>query len=491
MQEEARNTETHGRIWTNSNLRHKAVKFVSAGEVERNEPENADPEDRNTQSQSEPPCEEPEANLEKPSTPTEDTQENLFYFDSTGQSTVATGFPDPTLQLKSLDSDDTSEDEVVFTGRRNYTRPVVIETDGDELREMLQKSAPQKPTATSAPEMEQTMTRADQSEIDQSIAASHMVQARLSPETNDPLADYIANIDHDYDDETDEELPSHKQVNIRDSADGGPASEGSGVPDSSSTDDAQAVPSRTTRRAGNARAEGPEEFEVQSSIDGGYRLSTGQRTSEFNAEAPVLSRMYLDADMDTTRTPHDETEEMDPCDESDAVSEDEDAIDTDLLEELAIEYSMRHKKGSLGGKRSFPSAAAFADALEADPYYGFDIMDFDRPSLQKKGKGKKPPALDLMFSDSDLESHLQEVWQSDRKKKKAKKKEREELRSQGLLGRSPNDPDLKIKYSQGMNVEEVITEIRSFLLSSKTRYVCISRARTTPTNPRLVCLSPL
>lgn len=490
MQQEARNTETHSRIWANSNLRHKAVKFVSAGGIERNEPENADQEDRNTQSQSEPSYKEPEANIEKPSTPAEGTQENLFYFDTTGQSTVATGFSDPTLQLKSLDSDDTSEDEVVFTGRRNYTKPVVIETDGDELREMLQKSA-QKPAAISAPEMEQTTTWADQSEIDQGIAASHMVHALFSPEANDPLADYIANIDHGYHDETDEEPPSHKQVNVHDGADVGPASEGLGVSDSSSVDGPQGVPSRTAGRYGNARAEEREDLEVQNSTDGEHRLPTGRRTSKINPEAPVLSRMYLDADMNTTPAIHDETEELESSDESDAVSEDENAIDIDLLEDLAIEYSTQRKKGSLGGNRSFLSAAAFADALEADPYYGLDIMDFDRPSLQKKGKGKKPPALDLVFSDSDLESHLQEVWQSDRKKKKAKKKEREELRSQGLLGRSRNDPDLKVKYSQGINVEEVITEIRTFLLSSKTRYVCISLARTTPTNPRLVCLFPL
>lgn len=213
----------------------------------------------------------------------------------------------------------------------------------------------------------------------------------------------------------------------------------------------------------------------------------GCRNSGSKVKAPVLSRMDLDAEAKATPTSEDESEELDSSDESDMVSEEEDDLDTELLEALAIEYSTQNKKGRRGGKHPFPSASAFADALESDPYYGFDIMDFDRPSLQK-GKGKKPPALDLMLSDSDMEFDLQEVWQSDRKKKKAKKKEREELRSQGLLGRRPGDPDLKVKYSKGMNAEEVMTEIRTFLLSSRTRYVCISPVLTTLANPSLVYL---
>lgn len=166
----------------------------------------------------------------------------------------------------------------------------------------------------------------------------------------------------------------------------------------------------------------------------------------------------------------DEDVELDSMVEFYVDSDDED-LDTELLEDLAINYLADKKKGGRAGKVSFASATAFADALEADPYYGLDMMDFNRPSLQKKGKGKKPPAWDLMCSDSDLEAHLHEVWQVDRKKKKAKKKEREELRAQGLLGSHSGEADLKVKYAKGMNLEELITEIRSFLLSSNTRFV--------------------
>lgn len=177
-----------------------------------------------------------------------------------------------------------------------------------------------------------------------------------------------------------------------------------------------------------------------------------------------------DDDKDDDDEDDDEDVELDSMVEFYVDSDDED-LDTELLEDLAINYLADKKKGGCAGKVSFASATAFVDALEADPYYGLDMMDFNRPSLQKKGKGKKPPALDLMFSDSDLEAHLHEVWQVDRKKKKAKKKEREELRAQGLLGRHSGEADLKVKYAKGMNLEELITEIRSFLLSSNARFV--------------------
>lgn len=183
--------------------------------------------------------------------------------------------------------------------------------------------------------------------------------------------------------------------------------------------------------------------------------------------------MYLDTKPDPAVVSEKEDAELDTPDTSDLESDEEEDLDTDLLEQLALEYSNKKKKKGHTGKHSFPSASAFADAIDADPYYGFDIMDFDRPSLLKPGRGKKPPALDLMLSDSDLEVHLQEVWQTDRKKKKTKKQEREELRSQGLLGRTPEDADLKVKYSKGMNMEELMTEIRTFLMSPKTRYLQI------------------
>ncbi|KAI0587990.1 R3H multi-domain protein [Pyrenophora tritici-repentis] len=119
------------------------------------------------------------------------------------------------------------------------------------------------------------------------------------------------------------------------------------------------------------------------------------------------------------------------------------------------------------GKRdpSFPSATAMADALDMDPYSGFDVMDTERPSLKPKKKGRRgqpPPELD----DSDLNEQLQNAWAADRVKKRLKKAEREELRQQGLLGRKGKSANLKVKYQGGIEMEDIVEELREFMLGT-------------------------
>lgn len=127
----------------------------------------------------------------------------------------------------------------------------------------------------------------------------------------------------------------------------------------------------------------------------------------------------------------------------------------------------QHRVG--GGKRSeptFPSASAMADALAMDPYNGFDIMDTERPSLRLRKKGRRgqmPPELE----DADLGEQLQTTWENDRAKKRLKKAEREELRKQGLLGRKGKGADLDVKYKDGVDMMEVVEEIREFMISDR------------------------
>lgn len=130
------------------------------------------------------------------------------------------------------------------------------------------------------------------------------------------------------------------------------------------------------------------------------------------------------------------------------------------------------KQKSKRGKRTkteFPSASLMADVLDQDPYNGFDVMDFDRPSLRKKVKGRQG-ALPVELSDEELEANLREVWEADRKTKRQKKLEREELRAQGLLGKKNKfKADLKMKYSEGMSMVQIKDEIRQFLSSTHDR----------------------
>ncbi|EKG10732.1 hypothetical protein MPH_12216 [Macrophomina phaseolina MS6] len=125
----------------------------------------------------------------------------------------------------------------------------------------------------------------------------------------------------------------------------------------------------------------------------------------------------------------------------------------------------KQKSKTTRGRDSFPSASVMADVLEQDPYNGFDIMDFERPSLKKKKKGK---AADLPFelSDDELVAQLVNSWENDRSKKRVKKQERAELRSQGLLGKKNKfKPDMNARYNEGMSFVQIREEIKVFLNS--------------------------
>lgn len=458
MQQEAQNTETHTRWWSNSNLRHRSVQFVSAGQLQRNESGESDGEEDD---QMDADADEETTETENPSKPTEDDSYGAIFFDTTAQD-IETGLPDPIIRTDATDTDESSEDEVVFTGRRNNPRPIVVETSKDELHAALLSTS--RPPVIPDEQLIGQNGHLESSPPPLVAPTARQRRRRSHVEPVDTLADYIANIDQDY---YAEDTPSQSHVDVHGGLDADQDPAQVEIATEKHQVRAQRLPSRTQ----DSRAEDAEEAQVQSSIDGKL-ARTMVATRDPNAEGTVLSKMYLDTEPDASPDSDDESAEL-STQESDMSSEDDNELDDlDLLEELAVQYSTKSKKGNRSGQNLFPSASAFADALDADPYYGLDIMDFNRPSLQKKSKGKKPPALeDLMLSDSDLDFQIHEAWQNDRKKKKTKKKERDELRSQGLLGRNPGDADLKIKYAKGMNMEDFIIELRTFLLSPKNRSV--------------------
>ena len=128
--------------------------------------------------------------------------------------------------------------------------------------------------------------------------------------------------------------------------------------------------------------------------------------------------------------------------------------------------SRGRSKKSKRAKDSFPSATAFADALDEDPYGAFDIMDFDRPSLKPKKKGRKGELPVELQEDDEWEAQLREQWQTDRQKKSTRKQEREQARLAGLLGAAARGgrTDLHAKYANsGMDALQIKAEIRVFL----------------------------
>ncbi|KAF6813144.1 G-patch domain-containing protein [Colletotrichum plurivorum] len=115
------------------------------------------------------------------------------------------------------------------------------------------------------------------------------------------------------------------------------------------------------------------------------------------------------------------------------------------------------------------TAAADRFAKEADD---FDFMDWDRPSLKpKKGKGAKGRVPIFDVSDSELEGKMQAAWKNDRLKKAERKKQRQALRAQGLLGKHANPDDLRVKYPNGMALDEIADELRTFLLGSQATLI--------------------
>ncbi|CAG8230535.1 unnamed protein product [Penicillium nalgiovense] len=195
MQQEARNTETHQRSWSDISLRHKAVQFVSAGSLEPTS-EHADEDqtksDINQEEHETDNIPDKKADIEVP-----------FVFDSKGQGVIHTEHPDPVLQSKLSDIDDSSEDEVVFTGRRRNTKPVLIETHQNEIQEIVQADTVASIQRSLTPTLDDTQ---QDTHHDPSPAATPTGNPKFNTERpdwppdedTDPLADYIANIDNDY-----------------------------------------------------------------------------------------------------------------------------------------------------------------------------------------------------------------------------------------------------------------------------------------------------
>ncbi|KAH0493321.1 hypothetical protein TgHK011_008231 [Trichoderma gracile] len=137
-------------------------------------------------------------------------------------------------------------------------------------------------------------------------------------------------------------------------------------------------------------------------------------------------------------------------DEADDDTDDDDAIDPDVFDGLL--------------DVSCPSELEDDDILEE--HNGFDVMDWERPSVRrKKGKGGRLP-FSTEGLDSDLEETLRTAYNNDRHKKAERKREREELRAKGLLGKR-GQVDLRAKYSTGITMSQVIDEVKAFLAGSQ------------------------
>lgn len=495
MQQEARNTERHSLWWSNTSLRHNKINFVSAGDMRLNESDDSALQEGNRIIREPASTKESATNgPEDMPRGTESTGDSLFLIDSRGESTIAdTGFADPILRLLSSATEDSSEDEVVFPGRNNTRNRLLCVNDPPQhapsahstenqstmssptVRDEPDYGPAREPLPASVNSLRQTSPPTTQS-VKSFPASNRIVEMHPTVEVSDMdvkpqrrkrrsrkvadeaeiMADYIQNMDQDYDC-TEGAARLVNEIHVDDVIS---CSGDSSVIDDSSV--SEELPLQTGvgkgKTAGRTRWR-PEEL---------LTLPGANDPIPTSDENENLDTVYSDSSEISISTSTD--------DELDEIEEDLD-LDEILLNGTSdredsgggCSGQSERKSKSLRKKRS-ALVSSFADALEEDPYYGFDIMDFNRPSFRKKPKGRRK-ALDLELSDSELELELERTWQNDRKKKKIKKQQREELRSQGLLGRKPGKVDMKAKYSNGMSTDDLKMEIRTFLLSSFERYV--------------------
>ncbi|KAI9040521.1 putative R3H and G-patch domain protein [Aspergillus affinis] len=460
MNEEARNTGGRNLWRAGSLLRHQAVQFVSAGKLQPADDElpqqtpsvnrTIDESQTVIESATTTPVQTVDSNTADDGTP--------FFIDLIGEAAPETGMADP---ITNIASDESSEDEIVFHGRKKWNEPSTrLLNDHTEFYINIQNSARRKshdagkPPATASAEMPANGPPA----ASDSCQATPYIETKpskdssicMDTQTQQPEKQYADNIfDGEFDVLTDY-ISNMDDVYL--------------YMDTSHHPEREPDVELATREAQNHTGEhAPRRNRAQS-----IHESPEQENSPQEEEDVERSQSSTPAKPQSTDPLDDDTESQSSNTYDSEFDVDLDELD--VLEELSLQDrgqrnpNQQRLAKKVGNK--FASATAFADALESDHYYGFDIMDFDRPSLRKKSKAKRH-APDFDLSDPELEMELVRAWQNDREKKKTRKQKREELRSRGLLGRNKDNADLNVKYANGIGVEELRTEIHTFLLTPR------------------------
>ncbi|PKX91555.1 putative R3H and G-patch domain protein [Aspergillus novofumigatus IBT 16806] len=522
MQQEARNTEGRN-IWrVGTNFRHQAVQFVSAGLQENDERNKESLDMQHKGIAMTPPKLPPEQSngesMRYPH-PTIIAPDGEIATDTEHIDHIATG------------GDNTSEDEIVFTGRHHKTKyargpsdrnrsPISSPARQHNARSPARRKEHEIPnyrrghepspqingstqpwlphhshkiptqscpttenasgdllhaTKSTLPERtERIQPHAIDETVDFIPFKSRRPSIRgqysrlLEDEENDILADYIANIDDDYGDycqwtdlcrststESDNgqidrsanTLVSAELVNANYS---GPPNNGQGI-----------IPCERGQMLAECEDESDPDL-----VSGGMRSQLHPSTYPMLKPPGFTAKSNGFAVLCTSSTDKHSSTSSSECSDTETKGIGKHSE----IETESSCLSRPHRNRNKAKGNHFASATAFADALESDPFYGFDIMDFNRPSLRNKTKGKQRD-FDLSLSDSELELQLERAWRNDREKKRTRKQKREELRAGGLLSRNANAPDLRAKYSSGLDVDDLRSEMRSFLLSSKERKV--------------------
>ncbi|KAI1857408.1 uncharacterized protein JN550_013226 [Neoarthrinium moseri] len=492
LADEARNTSKRPRAFGNldGRLRHKPVTFVSAGlmhplkelevqpEATENEPVKpapvpaeeevvVDPEAVPPEATHVPAEEEMPAAVQVTEPPASAAQP--FVVDTAGDKALRPGKQQPVI-VPDHDSDmesDSSDEVILFKGRDPALRQAVQSqsqsrapstpgnyTDSIQLREMdveikvVEKSI----ELEQRPVVEESMHRPSERLLaEEATAAADMA----TPRDNEPsrldvlldnthsdeeaalIADYIANMDSDEAGEDGDESDNHPGLGshafhlLRDI--GGTDSDA--VPEDSSEDESG------EEKSDEGEDEEPESAEAQRrrmelEDERMARLLAKQQELGFGGDDLMLY---------------------------DDVGEDDDQGEWQIAPRAT---PRRKKKGAskkakiVQKKGQYPSATAMAEAFD-----DLDLMDWHRAALDTFNQAAKR-ASTFTHDDSDLEEAMNLSFQKDRLKKAEKKKQREALRAQGLLGKNVNPNDLRVKYPVGMSKDDMAFELEQFLVGT-------------------------
>ncbi|KAH8891688.1 hypothetical protein GQ53DRAFT_746694 [Thozetella sp. PMI_491] len=350
-----------------------------------------------------------------------------FFFDLKGDKSLASRHPPGAAHSSEGDSD-SSEDVILFRGRANMARARMQE----KARGLGVASPATGPDPLQAhsdlglPAMQPPPPRHVQEGISgrngdlQPLQGSPLHMQTLSRREEEAalIADYIANMEKDSDDETQD----HQTFNSMRDLGGDEGAFGLGsIPDS----DAESRLSASDQELASEReteGEGEGDDEALAML-----LAKQEELGLGSDELLLFSESYTKVGKPTKHR---------------------------------SQSSQKASKISEVLKGPFASATAVAEALD-----NLEIRDYqDEAPLGRGRRARQAPVFDV--SDSELEARLQAAWITDRERKKSRRMEREELRARGLLGKNVGADDLQTKYPTGMTLEKIKEELKVFMLGT-------------------------
>ncbi|KAL2261688.1 hypothetical protein VTK26DRAFT_3617 [Humicola hyalothermophila] len=369
--------------------------------------------------------------------------DTLFYFDLDGDDSLHGSIPPPPQipsPRSSFGGSDSSEEIILFRGRSANTRTLGQKDGGDRLspppalaslalRSKASTQTSNRPTSQGAVRPA-TLTRK------QSNSQRRSPRPETASEEQDDedaiLADYIANMVEDSDDFISQSLAKYRDLGGDDDA----FNLGSG-------DDVHL----------------PQADEFLDLMDRETAQSEGSINNNSDSGKDDLVDEDGDQDMDMDADMDDKTLARL------LARQDELGIGGDEFILSSSSANVGRKRGKHSGKAPRVSASA---SQVADAFDDLDLADWDQDFGQtRKRKSKQPPNFNV--SDSEIEEALRNAWQRDRMRKKNRKMEREALRAHGLLDKNADPDDLRVKYREGMKLDDIKTELTSFLLGSGER----------------------